>query len=494
MGCADPEAPAGAFSWHGTYVGGSAIDDCDAVTTDEQGYVYLACHVTSTDLPGIPRRERGRDDPMDAYVAKLSPDLERVEYGVLLAGGKYDGAFAIEIDERGHAIVAGLTASVDFPVTTNAVQGRYGGGDADVFVAEIDPDGAPVHVTFLGGGGTDRAFALALSGDGELLVGGSSRSSNLPGLTGAPVPQGSGANAFVTRLSLAGEPAIRTTVLAGESYEKITGIAIDANGDAVICGFTESADFPTTVGGRATLEGSADGFVARLVAAELAVQYSTLLGGSGKDAIWGIGLFPDGRAAVAGTTDSPDIPVTAGAPQAALAGDEDAFVAVLGQSGSAVEFATYFGGSANDSAAYDGAIIATTDSGGIWFAGQTHSTDLPTAEPLQPAYGGGDGDGFLARMDIAGGLEFATYIGGEDRDVAEGLAVGSGDTVWVTGLTSSNRLPFPLLLQPDHGGGRFDSFLVGIRQLRGPGRSALRPRSSVVIAAGPRYAELGMLD
>ena len=148
--CAISERPGA--PWLGTYFGGSAVDDCDAAATDGQGYVYLACHVTSLDLPGITRTELDPNDPMNAYVVKLTPRLDAVEWGVLLAGSGYDGAFAISVDQRGHAYVTGLTMSTDFPVTSNAVQKSYGGGEADAFFAEIDPHGELKHVSF--GGGT----------------------------------------------------------------------------------------------------------------------------------------------------------------------------------------------------------------------------------------------------------------------------------------------------------------------------------------------------
>ena len=89
-----PRAP----SWQGTYVGGSLVDDCDAVATDRAGNVYLACHVASVDLPGLTDAVSTPEDPMNAYVVKLTAQLDAVEWGVLLAGSRYDGAFDIAVD------------------------------------------------------------------------------------------------------------------------------------------------------------------------------------------------------------------------------------------------------------------------------------------------------------------------------------------------------------------------------------------------------------
>ena len=67
----------------------------------------------------------------------------------------------------------------------------------------------------------------------------------------------------------------------------------------------------------------------------------------------------------------------------------------------------------------------------------------------------------MAMLDLKSGLQLASYVGGEGRDIAEGLAI-SPVRIWITGLTRSKQLPFPLVCQPTHGGGRFDSFLVAI--------------------------------
>ena len=465
LGCEPSSVPRTESVWIGTYIGGSAVDDCDAVATDSAGYVYLACHVKSQDLPGISATPQDPDDPMNAYVAKLNPSLERVEYGVLLAGSKYDGAFAISVDERGHALVTGLTASPDFPTTPDALQKNYGGGEADVFVAEIDPAGKPVYVTFLGGSGTDRAFALELEGHGSVLLGGATWSTDFPGLD---VSSSSGndepdADAFVARFQLSPQPAIRTAILAGREYEKVTGLASDGRGNVLASGFTESANFTTRRALQPELRGRSDGFAAKFVGEDLKLVYSTFLGGSGDDAAWGIDLLADGTPVIGGTTNSVDFPTTEGAFQLKHAGGDDAFIAHLDSAGSVLEYSSYLGGSGEDSAGYDGSIIEVDRDGRDWLVGQTNSIDFPTIGAPQSAFGGGDRDGFVAVLDFQAGLQFAGFIGGEGRDIAEGLTLGSDGSVWVTGLTSSRKLPFPLTLQPTHGGDRFDSFLVRLQ-------------------------------
>ena len=169
LSCSQPLSKAP--SWLGTYVGGSLLDDCDAVATDRAGDVYLACHVVSVDLPGVTGAVPIPGDPMNAYVVKVTAQLDAVEWGVLLAGSQYDGAFDIAVDARGHVFVAGLTGSVDFPVTANALQTSYGGGEADAFFAEIDPEGKLLEVS-LGGGGRYRPSFRPRSPGRDTMAGG----------------------------------------------------------------------------------------------------------------------------------------------------------------------------------------------------------------------------------------------------------------------------------------------------------------------------------
>ena len=459
LACFSP--PSNAPSWLGTYVGGSLVDDCDAVAIDGAGNVYLACHVVSVDLPGLAGAVATPEDPMNAYVVKLSARLDVVEWGVLLAGSKYDGAFDIAVDARGHVFVAGLTGSADFPVTANALQRSYGGGEADAFFAEIDPEGGLLEVSFLGGSETDRAFALALEGE-TLWLGGATWSSDFPGVADLRQPTPTNSNGFVARLSPGAETRVRSTIFGGTGYEKVTGIALTRDGQLFVVGLTESADFPVVEPLQSRLGGSRDGFVAKFSAATLEPTFSTFFGGGGADAVWGVDLLSDGRPVVAGTTSSEDLPTTQDAFQRTNAGADDAFIATLALTGKTINYCSYYGGSGADSAAYDGHSVIVDGADRIWLAGQTDSADLPMRDASQETLGGST-DGFVARFDVARSLEFASYVGGEGRDIAEGLDLGPNEGACIVGLTSSAEMPFPLVLQPKYGGGQFDSFLVCVR-------------------------------
>ena len=103
---------------------------------------------------------------------------------------------------------------------------------------------------------------------------------------------------------------------------------------------------------------------------------------------------------------------TAGAYQTVNAGGNDAFVAKLNAAGSALVYATYLGGSGDDR----GLGIAVDGSGNAYVTGVTASTNFPTLNAYQSAYGG-NGDAFVTKFNASGSaLLYSTYLGGSGSD------------------------------------------------------------------------------
>jgi hypothetical protein len=83
----------------------------------------------------------------------------------------------------------------------------YGGGASNAFVTKIDARGtALVDSTFLGGSGEDEGTAIAVDRAGSAYVTGHATSPDFPaaGPRRADAPRGGNANAFVSKLNMAG--------------------------------------------------------------------------------------------------------------------------------------------------------------------------------------------------------------------------------------------------------------------------------------------------
>src|SRR5439155_563371 len=93
-------------------------------------------------------------------------------------------------------------------------------------------------------------------------------------------------------------------------------------------------------------------------------------------------------------------------------------------------YLTYLGGTRSDT----GSGIAVDAAGNAYVAGNTGG-DFPTLNARQPTYGGGIGDGFVAKVSPGGTLVYSTYLGGSDSDSAKAIAVtvyagGSGNNLF----------------------------------------------------------------
>ena len=172
--------------------------------------------------------------------------------------------------------------------------------------------------------------------------------------------------------------------------------------------------------------------------------FSTYLGGpgdattAGADQGEGVAVDAAGPSWLVGSTDSLAFPVVAPA-QPMSGGGRDVFVARFTADGSALVYATYLGGGGNDlgrAIAVDGALSA-------YLTGETLSTDFPaTGSPYQAASGGGR-DAFIAQLDAAGALTYASYLGGSDDDRAEAIGVDELGHAFLAGVTFSADFPAP---------------------------------------------------
>jgi hypothetical protein len=206
-------------------------------------------------------------------------------------------------------------------------------------------------------------------------------------------PSKAGANdAFVTKIDSSGSTLAYSTYLGGSTDDFAVGVAVDPSGNAYVTGYTYSSDFPTVSPLRAALAGVDDVFVSKLSPSGSVLTYSTYLGGSSFDAPYGVAVDSAGRAYITGATGSVDFP-TANPLQASHAGLEDAFVAKLDPSESALAYSTYLGGSDCN----DGYSIAADLLGNAYITGRTSSLDFPTARPLQPTRAGSN-DIFIVKV------------------------------------------------------------------------------------------------
>jgi uncharacterized protein (TIGR03437 family) len=336
--------PAGTALVYSTYLGGSGLDVAKAIALDSSGAAYIAGFTSSRNLPVKSAfqvvNRGGQPLDLDAFAAKLNPAGTELVYLTYAGGTLGDVATSLAVDSAGNAYLTGKTYSPDFPVM-NALQADKR-NSVDAFVLKLNAAGSALaYSTFLGGGSYDVGLGIAVDAAGAAHVTGVTGSSDFP--LGNAVqsrfgtPDGLGADAFLTKLTPAGNALAYSTFLGGRGTDVATAVAVGADGSAYVAGETDSPDFPA-VNAIQTFGSGNEVFLARMNPAGSAFQYVTLLGGSGHDGGASLAVDRSGNAYVAGATASGDLPVSYGSYQGASRGQSEAMVLKLADGASMPRF------------------------------------------------------------------------------------------------------------------------------------------------------------
>jgi hypothetical protein len=437
-----------------TYLGGIDRDEAYALAIHPAtGEVYVAGGTSSDDFPNTDGGAQATyAGGFDAFVARLSADLKQNLQSTYLGGSDWDEAPALAVHpSTGEVYVAGFTASANFPNTAGGAQASKGRFE-DAFVARLKADLTEIHQsTYLGGGWSDEAFALAIHPTtGEVYVAGYTASEDFPNTAGGAQATYAGGfeDAFVARLNAALTQNLQSTYLGGRERDGAFALAIAGSGEVYVAGYTGSPNFPNTTNGAqvscsSCSSGYSDAFVARLNVSLTSNLQATYLGGSYTDDAHALAIAGNGDVYVAGVTGSLHFPHTAGGAQAisGSVSDFDAFVARLNSALTQNPQSTYLGGSGGD----DAYALAIAPSGEVYVAGGTNSTDFPnTAGGAQASKGGiyYYYDAFVARLSAALTQNLqSTYLGGIRGDEARALAIAPSGEVYVAGQTDSTDFP-----------------------------------------------------
>ena len=468
-----------------TYLGGDSIDIANALVVDKDGFVYVTGETLSSNFPtsagafqtkhaGQPNTifMIGAEPRSDVFVTKLTPDLSTIVYSTLIGGSQRDVGRAITVDAQGNAYVAGNTDSDNFPVTPGAFQTKANfqspiGFLKHAFVLKLNPAGsALVYSTLLAGSGSDDAASTVLDAAGNTYVAGTTSSVDFPVTKGAfqtivPLPPNlffTLNHGFITKLNNAGSALIYSTYLSGDVGSAITSIAVDAAANAFVTGSTGSANFPTTPGvfqTAAPAGAQTRGFVSKMNPLGTALVYSTLIAGEKNVVPNGVAIDSTGNAYITGATDSQQFPSTPNSFQPAIRDFGSAFLTKVSPTGATLVYSTLFGSGTT------GRAVALDAAGDAYISGPVSGEDLPlTADAVHSSNAAapcfhirnimfnmstvqfGCSDTFAAKFDPAGTrLLFSSFLGGNDQELANAIAIEPKGAFYIAGSTESANLP-----------------------------------------------------
>jgi hypothetical protein len=456
------------------FIGGSEYDQGRGIAVDASGNAYIAGH-TKSDQATFPEKV-GPDLTYngfnaDAFVAKVNASGTALVYAGYIGGSDNDVGYRIAVDASGNAYVTGSTHSdqTTFPVKLGPDL-TFNGSLTDAFVAKVNASGsALVYAGYIGGSDLDEGYDIDVDAAGNAYVTGftDSDQTTFPVKLGPDLTFNGGyRDAFVAKVNTYGTALAYAGFIGGSNYDSGHSIAVDASGNAYVTGYTGSdqTTFPVKLGPDLTFNGGGeDAFVVKVKANGSSLSYAGYIGGASDDYGEGIAVDALGRAYVTGYThsDQDSFPVKIG-PDLTFNGGFDVFVARVFADGTELVSAGYIGGSNNDYTS-DIALDAIFNA---YVFGYTYSNEATFPVKIGPdlTYNGNQ-DAFVAKVSRSGrGLLYAGYIGGDNYDYGEGIAVDAAQNAYVVGYTYSNQTTFPVKLGPDltFNGGDQDAFLAKV--------------------------------
>jgi len=282
-----------------------------------------------------------------------------------------DTGMAVAIADNGDIIVAGYTNS-------------FGAGDYDFLVLRLDESGDIKWQKAYGGSDRDLGYAVAIAGNGDIIVAGQTSSF------------GAGGDDFwILRLDSNGNIKWQKAY-GGSSNDRVEAVAIAENGDIIIAGRTYSFG-----------AGNYDFWVLRLDE-NGNIKWQKAYGGSSYENLHAVTVAPNGDIVVVGRAESFG------------AGGDDFWVLRLDENGN-IKWQKAYGGSSTDIAE----AVAIADNGDIIVAGWTNS------------FGAGDYDVWVLRLDENGNVKWQKAYGGSDSDGAIDVTIADNGDIIVAGWTYS---------------------------------------------------------
>jgi hypothetical protein len=369
------------------YMGSSGNDRITAMKMGPNGRLYITGYTPTSEMQWIDGAYDNFNDGLtDIFLAIVDTTDGNftLKYFSYLGGSNNDYPTALEVDSAGVAYIAGYTTSTDFPMAGNSFQTTAATIATDGFVATIDPS---LY------GGVSLTYSTYLGGtDGNTTI---------------------------------------------------NGIALDSAGFIYLIGTTRATDFPYTENAYAqVLWGSQDAFLTKLDPNNVALPYSTYLGGELTDEGRSIAVGTDGMVYFGVSTASTQFPMEGPSYSQTLHGQVGIVIGMMDMTKSleaSLVYSSYLSGSEDDEVRK----ITLDAKNNVILTGFTLSNDFPTTSDAVQHNAVGNTDVFVSVVnpnDPAHFLVYSTYFGGSQGEVAYDVKADGAGNIYFTGYTLSPDL------------------------------------------------------
>ncbi len=398
------------------------------------------------------------EDCLEGYV--VDPALIFSTY----SGSRGDNfGFTATYDSRGSLYAGGITDADQgsYPVTTGAIQTKYGGGGTglpeaglacDITISKYDSAGTKLlWATYVGGVNNEYPHSLVVNQDDDLYILGTSYSGDYPTTKdGYDTSFNGKVDIVVTKISEDGKVLMGSTFVGGSEEDGLNSnstlrfnyaddfrgdIIPDENQDIFIASCTRSPDFPM-VDAVDTVQNFQEGCILQLNSDLSELKWSTFLGGGAQDALYSIKVDLDSMVYVGGGTSSGNLKTTPGTIFESALGSVDGYIAALDRKNHTIKEMSYWGTGSYDQVYF----IDLNEDGNLFVAGQTEGNIKPSSTSI---YGDPNKGQFIAKLDT--GLKtvlWQTSFGVRDNQIdisPSAFLVDNCEHIYMSGWGSEVR-------------------------------------------------------
>lgn len=312
---------------------GSFLDNWGFTATyDREGNAYLGGIVAGQGYPttlGAFQTVFGGGQ-WDISISKFNSTGTQLIFSTYLGGYSSEMPHSLIVNEFDELVIFGTTGSGNFPITSNAFQQNFSGGDSTAYDQSIILNrGSDIYVSKFNQDGTSLMAST--------YVGGS---------------ENDGIN-YKNYFNLGNTIYFGNDSLYNNYGDGARGELITDNLNNIYVGTCSfSSDFPTTGNSFGSqYRGGQEGVVFKLDYSLSTMLFSSYIGGSGDDAVYSIDTDNEYQLYVAGGTTSTDFPTTSDAFSPTFnGGTTDGFLSLISYNGDRIIASTYFGSDRRDQA------------------------------------------------------------------------------------------------------------------------------------------------
>jgi hypothetical protein len=429
---------------HSTYIGGSEKDLIRDGEIDSEGNIIVTGQTLSPDFPVLNAFQdffAGGDDDFhtiggDAFISKFNSEGQLL-WSTYLGGSDRDSGQSIGLDILNNIYIVGVTNSIDFPVTNDSNNPYFLGGDYDLFITKIAPNGTMLYSSYFGTSGYDYTEDSEMDASGNLVIVGTTSGYNLPITSDAYQSNRRGnTDGFITRIANDCYSILYCTYFGGSIGNAIGSIDIDSKDNIIIDGINMRGDFPLTEDAYQSSYDPTyrDFFIAKFNSSNDLV-YSTFFGGSHMDDSFGVALDNSGNMYFSGRTWSDDFPLKNAFQKKITNETPDGYISAINEENGQLKFSSYVGGSGWDTIHF----IEVDSYDNILTAGIGGPDGFPIRNAIQEENKGSVDVVFMMVSPI-GQPFFCTYFGGSGEDSPHNIYVSDNKSL-IVGTTKSSDFP-----------------------------------------------------